>query len=207
MGKRKFWSAAAVFALVASPAIAGPNLVQNGDFENNGLTDWTAHGWSTNINGVISGNYSASTGCVGSGCIRNSDGTFNTTSGAYLYQDIPTVAGSLYTLTFDFGAAGTTNELAVLFGNTTAFDQMNLPNTNTTYTINNLLATGDTTRLLFLGRQDPSYDRLDNISVVAAVAGAVPEPASWALMLLGFGAIGSALRFRHKVQLKLRSAF
>jgi len=32
----------------------------------------------------------------------------------------------------------------------------------------------------------------------AAVSGAVPEPASWALMLGGFGAIGGAMRSRRK---------
>jgi len=33
----------------------------------------------------------------------------------------------------------------------------------------------------------------------AAVSGAVPEPASWALMLGGFGLVGGALRSRRKV--------
>jgi hypothetical protein len=31
-----------------------------------------------------------------------------------------------------------------------------------------------------------------------AVVGAVPEPASWAMMLIGFGAIGFTLRFRRR---------
>ena len=48
-----------------------------------------------------------------------------------------------------------------------------------------------------------SYE-CDNCTVVrsvvsgAAVNGAVPEPASWALMLGGFGAIGGAMRSRRK---------
>jgi len=43
---------------------------------------------------------------------------------------------------------------------------------------------------------DPGYSSqliIDNITVTAA---AVPEPASWALMLLGFGGIGAAIRRR-----------
>ena len=207
MSKKRILLAAAA-ALMASPAVAGPNLVTNGDFENSGLTDWTVHAWSTNLHGVISGNYSASTGCVGSFCIRNSDGSFNTAGGAYLYQDIPTVAGTLYTLTFDYGPGpGTTNELVALFGGTTAFDGLDLSDTTQTYTIDNLLATGDTTRLLFLGRQDPSWNRLDNISVVAqSVAGAVPEPATWSMMLLGFCGIGCAMRFRRKTAANVAAA-
>jgi len=36
--------------------------------------------------------------------------------------------------------------------------------------------------------------RLQGTLVVASVAGGVPEPATWAMMLLGFGAIGLAVR-------------
>jgi hypothetical protein len=39
----------------------------------------------------------------------------------------------------------------------------------------------------------------DNITLGAAIpGGAVPEPATWALMILGFGAIGGALRSRKR---------
>ena len=38
------------------------------------------------------------------------------------------------------------------------------------------------------------------------VAAAVPEPATWAIMLLGFGMIGSALR-RRRVTAKVRYNF
>lgn len=39
-----------------------------------------------------------------------------------------------------------------------------------------------------------------------AAAGAVPEPATWAMMLLGFGAIGGSLRRRSKVATRIRFA-
>lgn len=41
---------------------------------------------------------------------------------------------------------------------------------------------------------------------VTPAPGAVPEPATWALMLLGFGAIGSALRRRQSSSLRIRYA-
>ena len=53
-------------------------------------------------------------------------------------------------------------------------------------------ATGDTTALEFVTRQDPAYYRLDNISV----GGAVPEPATWVSLIAGFGLLGMALRRR-----------
>ncbi len=41
---------------------------------------------------------------------------------------------------------------------------------------------------------------------VGSVAGAVPEPATWAMMLLGFGAIGFSMRGRAKVSKMVRIA-
>jgi hypothetical protein len=46
---------------------------------------------------------------------------------------------------------------------------------------------------------------IDNLSVVNN-AGAVPEPATWALMILGFGAVGGAMRRRQAVAAKVRFA-
>lgn len=47
----------------------------------------------------------------------------------------------------------------------------------------------------------------DNITLGSATAGgAVPEPATWAMMLVGFGAIGGALRRRQKVATRIRFA-
>ena len=40
----------------------------------------------------------------------------------------------------------------------------------------------------------------DNFSATAAAVGNVPEPASWAMMLLGFGALGGATRYRRRCQ-------
>ncbi|WP_394760717.1 PEPxxWA-CTERM sorting domain-containing protein [Phenylobacterium sp.] len=35
---------------------------------------------------------------------------------------------------------------------------------------------------------------LDNVVLTSGLAGAVPEPATWALMLVGFGGLGAVLR-------------
>ena len=39
-----------------------------------------------------------------------------------------------------------------------------------------------------------SYARLDNLTV--SNAGAVPEPAEWAMLLVGFGGVGAVMRRR-----------
>lgn len=48
------------------------------------------------------------------------------------------------------------------------------------------------------GAGTTGFLQFDNIRLDAVAAGAVPEPASWALMMLGFGAIGGALRTRRR---------
>jgi hypothetical protein len=45
---------------------------------------------------------------------------------------------------------------------------------------------------------------VDNVSLNAT--GAVPEPASWAMMILGMGAVGGALRRRSKVSTTVKFA-
>lgn len=52
---------------------------------------------------------------------------------------------------------------------------------------------------LFFNFEGLSIQASDRISAnVAFVTSAVPEPATWAMMLLGFGAVGSAMRRRQK---------
>jgi len=47
---------------------------------------------------------------------------------------------------------------------------------------------------------NPEFTTPSGLRVTAsdAVVAAVPEPASWAMMLIGFGAIGFTLRFRRR---------
>jgi len=44
------------------------------------------------------------------------------------------------------------------------------------------------------------------VSIKPAQASAVPEPAAWALMLVGFGAVGSAMRRRQSHAVKVSYA-
>lgn len=43
-------------------------------------------------------------------------------------------------------------------------------------------------------------------TATSSLAGAVPEPATWALMILGFGAVGGSMRRREAVAAKIRFA-
>jgi hypothetical protein len=187
------------------------NLVTNGGFETGDFTGWThstgsVDPWqidtSSSGNGAFhtpnSGTVFVSTGCVGAQCI----GSDTVTATAYLYEDLPTVVGDTYAVDFFFASGGEPGqELLATFGGTTVEDLVNLPQQAPTYTeyTQNVVATSTTTRLEFQGRQDPSWDALDDISVTDTSVAATPEPTT-ALTGLGACLFGLALLRRKRAR-------
>jgi len=49
-------------------------------------------------------------------------------------------------------------------------------------------------------------DDYDDLIIRATVTPAVPEPATWAMMLLGFGSVGFAMRRRRYIELTTHQA-
>jgi hypothetical protein len=156
---------------VTLTANSGPatNLVVNGDFET-GVPSSNPVGWSfQNPDGALAqGVVMAGEGVGGSnGWIDGAVQAYDT-----LFQNIATVGGVSYTLSFDL-----TQEAA------------------TTANFQRLSTNGDVTDVdgnginvvVYAGQGDP---------VLSTTSGGVPEPASWALMIGGFGLAGTALRHR-----------
>jgi hypothetical protein len=198
--------------------VAGPtNLVVNPGFETGSLSPWvTINGdqWDVDTDLPHTGTHYADTGCVGTECLIPAP---NANSGA-LYQDIPTTPGAVYSLTFFYfpGPSGEegddTAELQVLWGPTATqlvnggaatctgncvFDNNSIGSTTyVQYTVNNLIATSNSMRLEFLGRQDPDSDGLDDVSLVqtSGPTPGTPAPSSSILVLIGL--IGAGLYWR-----------
>ncbi|WP_240047647.1 PEPxxWA-CTERM sorting domain-containing protein [Sphingomonas panacisoli] len=76
----------------------------------------------------------------------------------------------------------------------------------------NLYSTGANSYALYIatypstGSTAGSTNNTVSTFTVSRATGAVPEPATWAMMLVGFGAVGGALRRRSKVATTVRYA-
>jgi hypothetical protein len=178
-------SALAVIGLQAY----GQNLVQNPGFETGDLTDWSATGnlspagVSTSFDGYVpnSGSYFYYFGQV-------------TTEG-YLSQTIDTVPGDSYDFSFWMAGNGTgPNYLQAAWDGATIFDTGD-PIAEQPYTLYSFdeTATGPTTTIQFTVRNDPSYDALDDVSVIdqGPATASAPDAAS-TLGLLGVAMAGLA---------------
>ncbi len=209
---RLLTSACLLAFAAASPAAA--NLLINGDFEGSTSQTATPPGW-TNIghtDGVIAysafatpaynGNYYYDIGGFGGATPALGDG---------ITQTVATASG-LYTLTFGFSGentAGTTTVLDVLIGSQLSQFTIVADNSGVfklpfqTASIN-YLSTGGPTAISFtissstaVGFNDPLIDGVS--FALAGPGGGVPEPASWAMLIAGFGLVGAAARRRRVV--------
>lgn len=184
-------------AFVSSASAA--NIVANPGFEAGG-TGWIFNGWGIyagagTLGVAHTGTMDASTGCVGAGCITPDPAS----GGAWLYQDLATTPGSTYSLTFWFASAGTPMELRALFGSTIAVDLTGISAGGYIQYANTvtLTASSSTTRLEFLGRQDPAWNSLDDINVEAIGQGeTVPEPSGYLLLGSGLALLAGWRRLR-----------
>jgi hypothetical protein len=199
----------AVLSLLFAGTAGAANLIVNGGFElsDNGFSETlTPEGWTNigHIDGVIAysvfntpayqGNYFYDEGGYGDAANAPGDG---------IEQTVSTVAGQHYTLTF--GLTGE-NVSGIEIADVTIGSQLTqytltvnpsygeLTEPFTTYSIS-YIATGSSTTIAFttdaaspsFGSNDPM---IDGISFVGTSG--VPEPSTWAMMLVGFAGLAFA---------------
>jgi PEP-CTERM motif-containing protein len=124
-----------------------------------------------------------------------------------LSTTLNTLTGQEYTISFDVAALGILSDGLNFFLDGAAVFAVvenadnNLDTAFDTFDFN-FIAAGPTTILSIIGENSRDSDAiLDNISVATAAEDVpgVPEPSTWAMMLLGFGAVGVAMRRRRRV--------
>lgn len=173
--------------LAASFTAVGANaaIVVNGDFETGDFTGWTPDAVSFPIYivtaPVAGGNYAAQIAGFSFGPDT-------------LSQTVATTAGHGYTLSFDYWQdGGTPNGFDVSWNGVSVFSQTDT-DTGVAYqhVTANVVGSGSDT-LVFTAYNDPAFSYVDNVAL-----GTVPEPATWALMLFGFGGLGTAMRARRR---------
>ena len=198
---------AGVLAIVPS-TVSAAELIGNGSFENPGITDsccttvpnatladWTIEKGNVNI---VNGTFGSNSGNLAYDGKQYLDLIGEGGAGS-LSQTFGTKIGQLYTLTFayshnlfsDLQSASAVYSVAGLNGSITHTTGSNTGLDWKTVNVN-FLAMSENTKLLFTNTAGSANEGvfLDGVSVVAAV----PEPSTWALFLLGFFAVGGAMR-------------
>jgi hypothetical protein len=188
----KMGALVAAAALFAGGAQAS-ELITNGSFETGDFTAWTLGG---NVDGFT---FVASSGFDG---INAVDGSFYAALGAIgsdnsLSQTFNDVAGATYQASFWLASDGDTpNDFSVVGPGSLFLNQLNdIPQSGFIEYVGTFVGNGTDT-ITFYSRNDPGYLGLDLVSVQGQ---GVPEPATWAMMLLGFGGLGSVMRRRREV--------
>jgi hypothetical protein len=208
----------AAAALAAAPASAA--VLLNGDFESPGgivrdaLTANYVPGWT----------YSNPTGSLDiyesdifDGLNAANGGHYisfghNGSSGGSISQTFATTPGATYTLSYSVAEqqgddpgqimrATITNGAQVLTADNTGLSLGFLAGAPLSFVAKGSSATVTFTDATPSGSGGGSNLALDAVSVTGPGGGAVPEPSTWAMALLGFACIGAALRSRRGVRL------
>lgn len=188
-----------LMAAVAVCAFAAPSA-QAATMTFSGVTTSTASGAYTE-NGITMTNPTAGGyyyGYLNAGTLHLDQGASN---GIY---DFTFGTGTFDLAGVDVAVAGA----AASLGTFTAFDAANLRigtasfSAGTTGTKAVSLTGVTRLRLVATG----THFNIDNLVLNASATGAVPEPATWATMMIGFGGMGYAMRRRSKVGARIRFA-
>lgn len=220
-------SRAGVAAAICVAAPASANLLVNGSFEDSsfngpggyvlGLTGNDVPGWYIPSS---DGTYPwglTNTNTFGGGPADTGNqwlvlGEANTAESFTIQQTVAGLTpGQLYTLSWAAASEGgccSPGLLTFLSGSSATPYAFNAPNSGLWWTAwghySLTFLVNDPTLTFQFMNDGPTQDNgldlgLDSVSLNAA-NGAVPEPASWALMLLGFGAVGFGLRRTRKAE-------
>jgi MYXO-CTERM domain-containing protein len=180
----------ALSAVVASTASG--NIVTNGGFTN-GFNGWTMWGTAAPGGGGLAYLGSIGGDPMGGGGLTVAQ--FDCPGPGGMYQDLSTVAGEEYTVSFGLRkvtGSGNTNSFSLDFGSQTVMSLVNSPTIDPiAYYSFDMTATGSTTRLQFNFQSAAFAWTVAAISVTP-----VPVPAPGAIALIGLAGLAGGRRRR-----------
>ena len=180
----------ALSAVVASTASG--NIVTNGGFTN-GFNGWTMWGTAAPGGGGLAYLGSIGGDPMGGGGLTVAQ--FDCPGPGGMYQDLSTVAGEEYTVSFGLRkvtGSGNTNSFSLDFGSQTVMSLVNSPTIDPiAYYSFDMTATGSTTRLQFNFQSTTFTWTVAAISVTP-----VPVPAPGAIALIGLAGLAGGRRRR-----------
>jgi len=194
----KIAAAAMPIALTAAPALADPiNL----GFEDATLLGWSGNGGTAFVTPVLGG-YTAQDGVI-FGAVQAGLGMdiFTTLSRSFSLKAGGTISGYAGFLANDYIPYNDSAYLKVNDTNLLYWDVAAVGNYGQSgWAFFNFVAPTDGIYTLQLGVANHGDNGLDSQAVIDAVqaTGMVPEAASWAMMVIGFGFAGAALRTRRR---------
>jgi len=217
---RHIWAIAAA-TLASVPGVASAAPFVNGSFEDSvaPLAGFASYGAGTNIGGwvvsqgqidVVGANFLAPDFVASDGVYSVDMNGSNGTRGG-VAQTFDTVANTSYRVTFDLNANVYDNFVGIknveasagdftgVFGYDTSLHTQGQPSPWTSFSFNFTASSASTTlafESFFPNATGPGSNfgaLLDNVNVTVA---AVPEPTTWAMMILGMAGVGISMRRR-----------
>jgi len=166
--------ATAATVSLLNAAAAAPNVVLDPGFESGAFGTWVSGGSGFNsISGISvnNGSFAFRSGCIGGGCVVV--GPTGVSGPGTITQAINLQPG-IYQGTFYYDPSGSVaNHLAVSLGSHTPIDLLNTAAAGyTQYSFVSAVPTAGVTNLVFGIQNDPSFDYVDDVSLVMVDDGA-----------------------------------
>ena len=180
--------ATALLATLSSVPLRAGNIVINPGFETGDLTGWNFTPAPSGSDFHVANLFPPNSGAFGADFGGVTSGSYDMIS-----QTLSTTVGTTYTFSFWLGANDSADDGQQVFWNgNSILNLVNFAQPNTFYSFTETATTSSTT-IAFAGYNTPSWNGVDDVSVMASTA--APEPSS--LILFGAGsAIMVALRRR-----------
>ena len=212
MARSKAFIWAAAFGIMAASSASKANaaLIFFDGFESPSLNGSATSGGTDDAGAVFGPKSGLQGGLFGYSSAPQGTQTAHIQFADYFTEKVSgLVSGQSYTLSFDFAARPgyDVDGLQISYGTTTLFNQ--LPTSTAFAPVTLSFVAGSSDLFTFAGTNTSSADpnvAVDAISISdAATVAAVPEPSTWAMMILGFAGVGF-MAYRRKSKPAFRFA-